>query len=116
MATILHQSKDFNKVELYLLTQSEAAISLRDVEDKTEITATGYVLYTVERNGDEITLLSLITDDKTVYSTVSTTFTNQFLEIWDLLDTDCVPVIKDSGLTNNGRTYLKCLLNTSALI
>lgn len=114
MINIIEKSREFTKVEQYLLTQSQDAISLKDIEDGTSILVDGYIIYDITKNDETKTLLSLITDEKKVYTTISQTFMNEFANIWELFEGQPTSIIKKSGTTKNGRDFITCTLDVSA--
>lgn len=111
--TVKEQSREFTKIETYLLTQSKDNILLKDIEDGTPIEVESYMIYEVDKNDEQKTILALLDTDKKVYATMSQTFIEEFIGIFELFETTPVPVIKKSGTTKNGRTYLTCVLDMS---
>ena len=58
---ITERSREFDKVEEYLLTLSKDAMSLKDVEDSTVIPVAGYLVYEdINSKDEEVEILSII--------------------------------------------------------
>lgn len=114
---IYENSRDFSKVEIYLMTSSPDVESLKNVEDETVIPIDGYISFKDEnQNGEETDILSIITPDKKVYACQSQTFKRSFLEIFELMDGDSFSIIKKSGVTKAGRDFINCVLDVNSLI
>ena len=115
---IIDKSKEFNAVETYLLTTSQDITLVKDIEDGTEIDVIEYLVYAIDRDNSETIILSVITPDNKVYSTVSATFRDAFMDIWSIMSDEIgiVPIIKKSGVTKKERTFLTCVLNTAKLM
>lgn len=111
---IKEKSRDFDKVEIYLMTSAPDIIPIKDVEDNTKIEVAGYIIFDdvkVRDGVEEIsTILSLITPNKEVYSCQSRTFRESFMQIFKLMDGDPFAVKKISGKTKNNRDYINCTL------
>lgn len=117
MIEIVEQSKEFNKVEKYLMTQSKGAVLLKDIEDGTSIDVTGYIVYAVTKNGEDTKeLLSLITANNEVFTTISATFKEEFRNIWNMFESIPTPIVKASGTTKSGRTYITCMLDITKVM
>lgn len=115
--TIYEKSREFNKVETYLLTSSPDAESLKNVSDETSIPIDGYILFKDKNHNDEETdILSLITPDKKVYACQSQTFKRSFLEIFELMDGEPFSIIKKSGVTKGGCDFINCVLDVNSLM
>lgn len=117
MAIIINtQSKDFTEVEQYLMTLDRGINSLQDVEDNTSIPVAGYLTFTDEKeNGDSVDILSIITPDKEVFSCQSATFKRSFDNITNIMHGKQFSVIKISGTTKNGRSYIDCALDIKSV-
>ena len=116
MIEIIRKSREFDKVETYLMTTSPKIHRVKDIEDGTRLVVTGYLFFNdVKPNGDVAEIMSIITDDKEVYSCQSTTFKRSLEEIANLFDGEPFPIIKISGETNAGREYVNCVLDTESV-
>lgn len=115
--TIYEKSREFSKVETYLMTSSPDVKSLKNVEDETSIPVDGYILFKdKDQNGDETDILSIITPDKKVYACQSKTFRRSFLEIFELMDGEAFSIIKKSGETKSARDFINCVLDVNSLM
>ena len=113
---VTEKSREFSKVEEYLLTISKNAHSLKDVPDNTAIPVNGYLVYEdVNSRGEEVEILSIITTDNEVYSTQSATFKKSFKDMFSMLDGIEFSLIKVSGTTKAGRPYIDCILDTTSV-
>lgn len=114
---IYENSREFTKVEIYLMTSSPDVISLKNVDDETSIPIDGYILFKDKnQDGEETDILSLITPDKKVYACQSKTFKRSFLEIFELMDGEAFSIIKKSGVTKAGRDFINCILDVNSLM
>lgn len=114
--TINSQSKDFTEVEQYLMTLDRGIKSLKDVEDNTSISVTGYLTFTDEKeNGDSVDILSIITPDNEVFSCQSATFKRSFDNIANIMHGKSFSIIKVSGTTKAGRPYIDCALDVKSV-
>ena len=115
--TIYEKSREFSKVETYLLTSSPDVESIKNVENETSITVDGYILFKdTDQNGEETDILSIITPDKKVYACQSQTFKRSFIEIFELMDGESFSIIKKSGVSKGGRDYINCVLDVNSLM
>lgn len=114
---IYENSREFSKVEIYLMTSSPDAESIKNVSDETLIPIDGYILFKdKDQNGEETDILSLITPDKKVYACQSETFKRSFLEIFELMDGEPFSIVKKSGVTKAGRDFINCVLDVNGLM
>lgn len=114
---IYENSREFTKVEVYLMTSSPDVESLKNVEDETSIPVDGYILFKdANQNGEEADILSIITPDKKVYACQSQTFKSSFIEIFELMDGESFSIIKKSGVSKAGRDYINCVLDVNSLM
>ena len=117
MITIKETSREFDKVEQYLMTVSPAMKSMKDVEDGTKITVAGTLMFedTKENTGETVEVLSVITPDKQVYSCQSATFKRSLKDIANIMDGQEFTIIKTSGKTKAGRDYIDCQLDIASI-
>lgn len=114
---IYENSREFTKVEIYLMTSSPDVESIKNVEDETSIPVDGYILFKdTDQNGEETDILSIITPDKKVYACQSQTFKRSFIEIFELMDGESFSIIKKSGVSKGGRDYINCVLDVNSLM
>lgn len=117
MITIKETSREFTEVEQYLMTIAPSIISLKDVEDGAKITVDGTLVFedTKESTGEAVDILSIITPDKKVYSCQSATFKRSIKDISDIMNGKPFTVIKTSGKTKAGRSFINCILDIETL-
>lgn len=108
---ILEQSKELTPKELYFLTKSPAAKSLKTVKSQT-IEVCAWCLYRdLDSEGKETTLLSLLTKENEIFTSNSKTVQKDFADIWSFFADEAeqgIPVKIDAGMTKAGREYLSC--------
>lgn len=116
MINIIEKSKDFDKVDEYLMTKGKDTHSVKDVEDGTSIMVDGYIIFTdTKKDGTEIEVMSIITPEKEVYATQSQTFKESLLDIISIMGDGTAPIVKISGTTKAGRPYVDCKLDIERL-
>ena len=106
---VLKQLPDnLDKKSIFRMTE-EDALKLSDCEGQ-ELQVDAYVLYEdVNAKGDEVTLLSIMSDNK-VYATLSQTFIDKFIKIDEMFRDDGYSIIVEGGTSKNGRHYITCKL------
>lgn len=114
---IVNESKQFDKVDKYLMTAGKGAISMKDVADGTSIPVAGYLEFVDEKDdGTESEILAIITESRgQVYSTQSKTFKRSLLEILEVMGEEPFTIKKISGITKAGRPYVDCELDTDSV-
>lgn len=117
MVEIKKASKEFNKVEEYLLTISPSIHILNKVEDGTIIPVAGWALYTDSKgpDADPVEILSIITPTGEVYSCQSATFKRCFFDIENIMGDASHAIIKRSGTSKSGRPFIECVLDISSV-
>lgn len=116
MIDITFKSRDFDKVETYLMTSAPSIVSMKNVPDGDKLTVTGYIMFNdVKPTGESSEILSLITDDKNVYSCQSVTFKRSLQDIAELFDGEPFTIVKISGVTKAGREYINCVLDVESV-
>lgn len=112
---ILEKSRDnIEAVDLYLLTVSPAIETVKTIEDGTSIKVSEWCLFEDEKDGETTELLSFMTPEKKVFCCQSKTFKRSFFDIQSLMGNNFT-IIKTSGETRNGRTFVNCILDVSTL-
>lgn len=113
---IVEKSREFTKVEEYLMTLDKNAKSVKDIEDGTVITVDGYLEYDdINSKEEEVHILSILTPDKEVYSTQSKTFKDSFKSMFEMMDGQRFAIVKVSGTTKAGRPYVDCTLDVTSV-
>ena len=117
MITIKSKSREFTKVEEYLMTIAPSIISMKEIADDTVIEVDGTLTFVdvKEDSGEEVEILSIITPDKTVYSCQSSTFKRSLNDISEIMDGAKFSIIKKSGKTKSGRDYINCVLDLNSV-
>lgn len=116
MIDIISKSREFDKIETYLMTTSPDITSVKDLDDGEKLTVTGYLFFNdVKPNGETAEIMSIITDEKKVYSCQSATFKRSLQDIANLFDGEPFTIIKISGETKAGREYVNCVLDTESV-
>lgn len=117
MVEITRESREFDKVEKYLMTVAPEITSLKDVPDGTSITVSGIIEFNdvKETTGEVSEIVSIITPDKKVYSAQSKTVKRSLSDIEKIMDGEQFAIIKTSGLTKAGRTFINVYLDVTKL-
>ena len=114
--TIKETSRQFTEVEQYLMTIAPSIISLKDVADGEKITVDGVLIFEDSKDGnDAVDIMSIITPEKKVYSCQSATFKRSIEDIANIMQGKPFTVIKTSGLTKAGRSFINCILDIDTL-
>lgn len=114
MVEIKEMSREFTKIEKYLMIAAPDIKSLKNITDGESIPVDGYLIYNnIKDNGDAQDIVSIITPDKKVYSGQSATFRQSLKDIESVMDGEKFSIIKISGKTKAGRDYINCILDVS---
>lgn len=114
MKIIKLSNDNLEAVDKYLLTVSPAIETVKSVEDGTAIKVTEWCLFEDEKDDETVELLSFMTPEKKVFCCQSKTFKRSFFDIQSLMG-DSFTIIKTSGETRNGRSFVNCILDVSTL-
>lgn len=110
MASIIKSNKELNKRESYKLTLDPAIKKMKDFIG-VQIDVAAYCLYKdVNKDGNEVEVLSVMDKDGGVCATNSVTFKRDFMNIADLMDGDDYTIEVISGLSKAGREFITCTL------
>lgn len=116
MVEIKEMSREFTKVEKYLMTTAQDMEPLKNIADGESIPIDGFLIFDdIKDNGDVQEIISIITPDKKVYSGQSATFKQSLKDIESVMDGEKFSIIKISGKTKAGRDYINCTLDVSNL-
>lgn len=116
MVEIKEMSREFTKVEKYLMTTAPDIEPLKNIDDGESIPVDGYIIFdNIKDNGDVQEIVSIITSDKKVYAGQSATFKQSLKDIENVMDGEKFSIIKISGKTKAGRDYINCTLDASSL-
>ena len=110
-------SREFNKIEKYLMTLAPDIKALKDIPDGTSVPVDGFLTFEDidEESGKSNDILSIITPDKLVYSGQSTTFARSLKDIDFVMDEQKYSIKKISGKTKAGREYINCVLDVESV-
>lgn len=116
MVEIKEMSREFTKVEKYLMTIAPDIEPLKNIADGESIPVDGYLIFNdIKDDGSIQEIVSIITPDKKVYSGQSATFKQSFKDIENVMEGDKFSIVKISGKTKAGRDYINCILDVSNL-
>lgn len=97
-----------NKVAMYGLTKTDS-VCVKDVDDREALTVKAWVLYSdVNAKNEEHVVLSILTEEMGLISTISETFKREFLEVAELMGDDPYKIIVLHGKTKNDREFVTC--------
>ena len=115
MIKVTNQTKEFTEIEKYLMTTAPTIKTVKTLQDGDVINVAGYIEFIDEKeDGTTAELMSIITTDKTVYSTQSVTFKRSIKNIEAVIQFP-FPVKKISGQSKAGRNYVDCVLDIDSL-
>ena len=110
MKNIINKSRELSNQELYFLTMSPKADSVKNhVGERIDVAA--WLLYedTDKKSGEVHSVLSVLTPENEVFSSISPTFQSDFLDMAELFHNDfAFEVI--SGKSKAGREFVTCAL------
>lgn len=116
MITIKNKTRNFTKVEEYLLTKAPTIKTIKTLVDGDVINVAGYLEFVDEKDdGTTTELMSIITTDNAVYSTQSVTFKRSIKDIETVMQGFPFPVKKISGQSKVGRNFVDCVLDIDSL-
>ena len=110
MKNITNKSRELNNEEIYLLTLSPKSDSVKNhVGERIDVSAWAIFEDVDKKTGEVHNVLSVLTPDNEVFSSISPTFQNDFLEMAELFHNDfAFEVI--SGNSKAGREFVTCAL------
>lgn len=115
MIKVTNQTKEFTEIEKYLMTTAPTIKTIKTLQDGDVINVAGYIEFIDEKeDGTTAEIMSIITTDKTVYSTQSVTFKRSIKNIEVVMQFP-FPVKKISGQSKAGRNYVDCVLDIDSL-
>ena len=108
MKVLKQYPETLDKRNVYKMTK-EDSYKLSDCEGQ-ELQVDAFVFYEdTNSKGEQVEILSLLSGAQ-VYSTVSKTFIDKFLEIDEMFRDEGYSIIVDGGTSKAGRHYLTCKL------
>lgn len=116
MVEIKEMSREFTRVEKYLMTIAPDIEALKNIDDGESIPVDGYLIFDdIKDKGETQEIVSIITPEKKVYSGQSATFRQSLKDIENVMEGEKFSIIKISGKTKAGRDYINCTLDVSNL-
>ena len=110
MKNIIEKSRELTNQELYMLTMSPKADSVKNhVGERVEVSAWLLFEDTDKKTGDVHSILSVLTPENEVFFTISPTFQADFMDMAELFKNDFAFEII-SGKSKAGREFLTCAL------
>lgn len=99
-----------SKKEIYRITHAKNATQMKELEDGAIIDPVNFILYTDEnQKGEENTVLAIVDSIGDIFTTISATLRNDFLEMVENFDLD-FQCMKTSGLTKAGREFVTVVM------
>ena len=110
---VVNQSREFSKKEMYNVAFGQDNFSISEVPENKDIVVLDWIFYnkiSQQADGTEkvTRLLSIITPDDTIYTTVSASFMNNFETLIQFIEKYPFPIYVEHRRSANGRTYLVC--------
>lgn len=110
MKNIIEKSRELSDQELYLLTMSPKADSVKNhVGERIEVYAWLMFEDVDKKTGEVHSVLSVLTQENEVFSTISPTFQADFMDMAELFHNDFAFEII-SGKSKAGRDFVTCAL------
>lgn len=110
MKNIINKSRELNNQEIYLLTMSPKSDSVKNhVGERIDVSAWAIYEDVDKKSGEVHEVLSVLTPDNEVLSSISPTFQSDFMDMAELFHNDfAFEVI--SGMSKAGREFVTCSL------
>lgn len=110
MKNIINKSRELSNQEMYLLTMSPKASSVKNhVGERIDVEAWLLFEDVDKKSGEVHSVLSVLTPENEVLSTISPTFQSDFLDMAALFNNDFSFEII-SGKSKAGREFVTCAL------
>lgn len=110
MKNIINKSRELTNQELYLLTMSPKADSVKNhVGERIDVSAWLLFEDADKKSGEVHSVLSVLTPENEVFSSISPTFQSDFLDMAELFHNDFAFEVL-SGKTKAGREFVTCAL------
>lgn len=110
MKNIINKSRELTNQELYLLAMSPKTESMKKhVGERIDVSAWLLFEDVNKKSGEVHSVLSILTPENEVFSTISPTFQSDFMDMAELFHNDfAFEVI--SGKSRAGREFVTCAL------
>ena len=110
MKNIINKSRELTNQELYLLTMSPKADSVKNhVGERIEVAAWLFFDDVDKKSGEVHAVLSVLTPENEVFCSISPTFQADFMDMAELFHNDFAFEII-SGKSKAGREFVTCAL------
>lgn len=114
MMEIIRKSNDeISKKDIFMMTKNQNIMTMKSIENGTEITVKQWVLFSDINcsTDEEVTILSIMTEDGQVIATNSKSFMDMFFDIVEILEeNNGFTIEKLGGKTKAGRYFVTCAL------
>lgn len=102
-------NKELTKEEKYFLTKAQDVQKMTEAVDQT-LDLAAWAIYTdTDKDGNEVELFAMLTEDGDKFATNSSTFISAFREILDIFEPQEVKRLKVmTGTSKNNRTFVTC--------
>lgn len=111
MVEIKRTSKEFSKVDIYLMTLDNDIISCKDLDDGTEIEVDGFIEYNdIKDDGKVDEVFAIKATDGNVFACTSKTFARNVKDIAEIFDGEPFTIVKKSGVTKSGKPFIMASL------
>lgn len=113
---VLKASKEFTKIEQYMLTVDKGAESMKNVPDGTSIQVSAWCSYEDEKeDGTTVEITAVMDTSGKVYAFQSATFRKSLEKIHEVFGGEPYAIIKESGKTKVGRDFIDCRLDYNSV-
>ena len=110
MKNIIEKSRELSKQELYMLTMSPKSDSVKNhVGERIDLSAWLLFEDVDKKTGEVHSVLSVLTPENEVFTTISPTFQADFMDMAEIFDNDFAFEII-SGKSKAGREFVTCSL------
>ena len=108
---IITKSRELSKAELYKMTMDAGIITMNNIDDGTLIDVDAVVTFIdTKSDGEQVKITSIMDKDGNVTAFQSETFRRSLKNIMEIMDGDDFSIIKESGKTKSGRSFINCRL------
>ena len=110
MKNIIEKSRELSKQEIYLMTMNPKSDSVKNhVGERIDVAAWLIFEDVDKKTGEVHSVLSVLTPENEVFSTISPTFQSDFMDMAELFQNDFAFEII-SGKSKAGREFVTCAL------
>lgn len=83
-------------------------IQIKTLEDGTEINVDYWAHFIDDSKEEVVEVLTIVDKYENVYSSISETFRKNFFQMVEIFDEDEFSIVKISGFTKDGQTFVNC--------